>query len=116
MLARLENEFTSYVQLAVIYLPQLTMQACVKAEFVVVGLKAACTHLRSSLFFLSDDETEDLKGNFHSRFYFFIFALQNPSAVDGEGAEGRAVRLGFSHARGVWLCLSPRHYIQCLIP
>lgn len=79
--------------------------ASVKAEFIKVGLKAACTHLSSSVSFLSDDETKGLKGNFRSLFFFPLFALQNPCAVAREGAEGHAVRPGFR----------PRHYIQCLI-
>lgn len=43
--------------------------ASVKAEFIKVGLKAACTHLGSSVSFLSDDETKGLKGNFRSLFF-----------------------------------------------
>lgn len=63
-LVSLENEFTGYMELAAVHLPQFTTQACLKAEFIMVGLKGVCTHILSCWIFLSDDEIEDLKGNF----------------------------------------------------
>lgn len=38
-LVSLENEFTGYMELAAVHLPQFTTQACLKAEFIMVGLK-----------------------------------------------------------------------------
>jgi len=73
ILASLENELTGYVGLAATYLPQFTMQDCVKAEFVVVGLKGDCVHLTSRWIFLNDDEIKDLKGNF--RHFFFNICI-----------------------------------------
>lgn len=64
VLASLENEFTGYIGLAAIHLPQFTTQACLMAEFIMVGLKGVCTHIPSSWIFLSDDEIEDLKADF----------------------------------------------------
>lgn len=105
ILASLENEFTGYVGLSAIYLPQFTMQACVKAEFIAVVLKGDCIYLTSSWVFLSNDEIEDLKGNFRSLFFFLIFVFPNLNCWWKEGR--RAVLCGWVSAmRGVCGCVS----------
>lgn len=89
-----------------------------KAEFIMVGLKGDCIHLTSSWLFLSGDEIEDLKGNFRLFTFFkiLIFVFPNLSAADGERVEGLCCVAAFQPCAGVWLRLSLRHYIQCLIP